>query len=259
MTHQKAGQLFTGPALYEPYSPWGVIGALVATAVATGVAVLVFFAAIAVWSASGASEPDIDEKAAAWASLAHPEGVALTAGTQIISLVALWLFARRGGRTNEVLQLSRPGPGWPTYLIGGLVLVAITGVLEFMMYTASKMDIFADTGWLREGLNSPYWWGTALIAVVLAPLWEELAFRGFLLSALAQTRLGFWGAALIANSLWTLLHWGYSAPGMISVFVAGLILSWLVWRTGSIKTPIAAHAIGNAVALAFTYTFAPVA
>jgi uncharacterized protein len=257
MTHPKPGQLFTGPALYEPYSPWGVIGALVATAVATGIAVLAFFAAIAAWSAMGVSEVDIDQKAAAWASLAQPEGVALTAATQMISLVALWLFARRGGRTAEVLQLSRPGPGWPTYLIGGLLLITITGALEYIMYTATKMDIFADTGWLREGLSSPYWWGTALIAVVLAPLWEELAFRGFLLSALAQTRLGFWGAAVISNTLWTMLHWGYSAPGLISVFVAGLIFSWLVWRTGSIKTPIVAHAIGNAAALVFTSAFGP--
>ena len=40
--------------------------------------------------------------------------------------------------------------------------------------------------------------GLALALLVVgigAPLSEELLFRGFLLSALARTRLGFWGAA----------------------------------------------------------------
>jgi membrane protease YdiL (CAAX protease family) len=41
------------------------------------------------------------------------------------------------------------------------------------------------------------------------------------------------------------------------VFVAGLILSWLVWRTGDVKPAIVTHAAGNAFALAFTYGFAP--
>lgn len=259
MNAPQTGALFTGPALYQPYSPWRVLGSLLATAVVAGAALVVFLLAIVAWSASGATDTDVDQRVAALSSLAQPDGVALAAGTQIVSLIVLWLFARRGGRPGDVLQLSRPGPGMPAYVTGGLLLVAITGALEYLMYTATKMDIFADTGWLRAGLASPYWWGTVIIAVVLAPLWEELTFRGFLLSALAQTRLGFWGGALISNTLWTLLHWGYSAPGMISVFVAGLIFSWLVWRTGSTKTSIAAHAIGNAVALAFASAFGPVA
>ena len=97
-----------------------------------------------------------------------------------------------------------------------------------------------------------------IVALVLAPVWEELAFRGFLQSALAKSRLGFWPAALVSNTIWTALHFGYSAAGLASVFLAGLMLFWLVWRTGSVRIAIVAHMVANAFALAFTYFFAPV-
>ena len=91
----------------------------------------------------------------------------------------------------------------------------------------------------------------ALLAGVLtvgAPLSEELVYRGFLLSALARTRLGFWGAALIATALWTALH-DYSAVGFAGVFMIGLLLSWLLWRTGSLWVAILCHALHNSLAL----------
>jgi membrane protease YdiL (CAAX protease family) len=62
---------------------------------------------------------------------------------------------------------------------------------------------------------------------------------------------------MLSNVLWTALH-AYSWAGVASVFLAGVILSWLVWRTGSIKPAIVAHAVGNLFALGFTYVFATV-
>ena len=121
------------------------------------------------------------------------------------------------------------------------------------MYVTTTFDIFADSKWLREGLQSPYWWGTMIIGVFFAPLWEELAFRGFLLSALAKTRLGYWGGGLISNALWTIIHWGYSWQGLASVFTAGLVLTWIMRRTGSIWAAIVAHAVANICALSIAY------
>jgi hypothetical protein len=97
----------------------------------------------------------------------------------------------------------------------------------------------------------------ALAAVILAPLWEELTFRGFLLSALAKSRLGYWPAAAISSGLWTLLHWGYSWPGLVSVFLAGIGLSWIMKRTGSMAAVVIAHSVINAFSLVIVYHFAP--
>jgi membrane protease YdiL (CAAX protease family) len=91
------------------------------------------------------------------------------------------------------------------------------------------------------------WLLAAAVIGIGAPLSEELLFRGFLLSALAQTRLGFWGAAAISSALWTALHAGYSAVGILEVFVIGLFFSWLLWRTGSLRVPIFCHAVYNSL------------
>jgi membrane protease YdiL (CAAX protease family) len=74
---------------------------------------------------------------------------------------------------------------------------------------------------------------------------EELLFRGFLLSALARTALGFWGAALVATLLWTAMHVGYSLTGIVEVFIIGMFFSWLLWRTGSLRVAIFCHALYN--------------
>jgi uncharacterized protein len=136
--------------------------------------------------------------------------------------------------------------------MGGLLVVAITALVELFLYMVLKYDYLADSKTIADGLKSPLWLGTVFMAVVLAPLWEELTFRGFLLSALAQTRLGFWPAALISNAIWTALH-AYSPAGIISVFTAGLVLSWLVWRSGSIRVPIIAHGFANLIAVGFAF------
>jgi membrane protease YdiL (CAAX protease family) len=70
-------------------------------------------------------------------------------------------------------------------------------------------------------------------------------FRGFLLGALAQTRLGFAGAALISTAAWTALHGGYSPMGLADVFANGLLFCWLLWRTGSLRVVILCHAVYN--------------
>ncbi len=256
-----SAELTHGPPRYDARSPWGVFMALAATALVALVPAIMAFVGVSFWAAyathSGLPGGDEADRLDAFSSLATPEGVGLVMATQLASLALVWGFASWRGARASVLQLKGERLSWRTYVMGALGLIVLTGALEFLLYTVFKFDIFADTAWLAEGLRSPLAWATVLIAVVLAPLWEELTFRGFLLAALAQTRLGFWGGALISNSLWTVMHGGYSWPGMVSVFVAGLVLSWLVWRTGSLKPAIFAHAAGNMAAVTFSYAFAP--
>ena len=94
----------------------------------------------------------------------------------------------------------------------------------------------------------PLWPLSLLIIAVLAPIAEELLFRGILLPALVRTQLGFWGAAVVSTLAWTLLHFTYSIAGMMLVFLLGMIFSWLYARTGSLRVPIFAHMANNAIA-----------
>jgi hypothetical protein len=81
------------------------------------------------------------------------------------------------------------------------------------------------------------------IAVVLAPLLEEVLFRGLLFPALRR-RLRFWPAALLTTAMFTGLHFtqtGTYWPAIEGIFICGLALAWLRERTGSLWPPIAFH------------------
>ena len=251
-------QLFSGPPRYTPSSPWGPWGALGALLLVLLGQLIGGIAVVAIYVfKNGGSNFDTQAGFEAMMSMATPIGVATMIASQIGSIVAVWLLAGRQGRRADVLQMHTPAASLSTCIAGGLLSILATGIVEIILYQVVKDNVQADTKFIADGLNSPMWWGTILIAVVFAPLWEELTFRGFLLSSLAQTRLGFWGAALISNALWTALHAQYGWAGIGSVFTAGLVLSWLVWRTGSIRAPIIAHGIANTAAAAFAYFYTP--
>ena len=84
--------------------------------------------------------------------------------------------------------------------------------------------------------------------VVIAPIAEELAFRGFLLRALAESRLGAAGAIVITAAVWASLHIEKSWLSMGATFFTGPAWGWLRWRTQSTLTTIAVHALNNVVA-----------
>jgi CAAX protease family protein len=79
--------------------------------------------------------------------------------------------------------------------------------------------------------------------VVLAPIFEELAFRG-LLFAVLRRRLSFLPAALLSASIFALAH-GYGWIGFISVLWSGLLWAWVYEKTGSLIPGMMAHALNN--------------
>jgi membrane protease YdiL (CAAX protease family) len=79
-------------------------------------------------------------------------------------------------------------------------------------------------------------------AVAMAPLIEEIAFRGLLYRAWAES--WGWAPAMVASSaLFGLFHTSF-----IAAFTSGLFYVCLYRRTGTLVAPLIAHAIGNGVA-----------
>lgn len=82
-----------------------------------------------------------------------------------------------------------------------------------------------------------------ILIVVLAPIAEELMFRGWIFTGLR--RFGF-GLALWGSSvLFALAHWGGSFFYSLAILPIGLILGVLRERTGSVLTTSAFHALYN--------------
>jgi uncharacterized protein len=163
---------------------------------------------------------------------------------------AWWLAARRGGIRREVLALRPARGGWKMYLIAILVMIAVTTAFNLFRLFVLKHDIYADLKLLAPMFRQPLWPLSFLIVAVGAPLAEEWLFRGFLQSALARSRIGFIGGAIVATLIWTALHY-YSVPGMILVGLLGVLFSWMLWWSGSLRVPIAAHAVNNTIACVY--------
>ncbi len=89
-------------------------------------------------------------------------------------------------------------------------------------------------------------WGYVSIGL-LAPLSEELVFRGTILkSLLSSSRLSTWGAIAISAVLFALIH--MNPAQMPHAFIIGLLLGWMYYRTGSILPGIAYHWVNNSAA-----------
>jgi len=163
----------------------------------------------------------------------------------IAILLTLCASALFGGRVRDVLALRSPGPPL-IYLRAVLLMAVLQLVVSAVQYTLLPQDMYADLRPFVDLFGKQ--WAFALLVVGLgAPLSEELLFRGFLLSALARSRVGFAGGALITSALWTALHVGYSLAGIVEVFTIGLFFCWLLWRTGSLLVPIFCHGLYNAL------------
>jgi membrane protease YdiL (CAAX protease family) len=236
------GGLFRGAAAYAARTPWSAGRALLATTAIVGLSIAVGLAAL--WLLRGGTTH---------IGLGGPRGAADdTAGLHLfamwqLAVVVLTLFASRlfGGRITEVLALKPSAGGWRSYVGAVLLLALLQTVLSAVQYATRSGDLYVDLRPFVDLVRGPNWGLAATVIGLGAPLSEELLFRGFLLSALAKTRLRFWGGAILASGFWTVLHAGYSAVGVLEVFLVGLLFSWLLWRTGSLRVPIFCHAVYN--------------
>ena len=83
-----------------------------------------------------------------------------------------------------------------------------------------------------------------LLAVVAAPLGEEIAFRGMLYNALRQ-RMAFLPAALFQAMVFALYH-PYGVQGRVAVATMGFALALLYECRETLVVPIALHSLINA-------------
>ncbi len=172
----------------------------------------------------------------------------LTLQSMIIALV-LAAAGMRGARRRDVLSLG-PLPSARQLIASVLLMAAIFVPFDLIVMQLARQDAVEDMKPFLGLMRSPAAPLFALVIAVGAPLSEELLFRGFLLSALSDSRFGFFGAALFTTVAWVALHAGYSGLGLGEVFLAGLYFSWLLWRTGNLWVPILCHALYNTASLA---------
>jgi membrane protease YdiL (CAAX protease family) len=93
--------------------------------------------------------------------------------------------------------------------------------------------------------------GYAVLTCFVAPICEEIFFRGFVFTTFAR-RLGpAWGA-VIAGGIFGLIHAPNPVLGLIALGVLGVALCLLYWTTQSIIPCMALHALNNSISFGAT-------
>lgn len=136
---------------------------------------------------------------------------------------------------------------WKTFLVWlGLTVVALL-LYHLFAWIAEPQNVASYYLQIYRGTPNPllFW----LAIVVVAPLFEEVFFRGFMYRGLATSRLGVPGAIAITSLVWAVIHAQYQPLLMGVVFLLGLFFGIARARTGSVLLTAGLHMAFNAVAV----------
>ena len=196
--------------------------------------------------------------AVASAALGLPEFVALllnVAGLWTGLLGACWLASRRYGsgniRHDYGLEFSGADVGWGIVASLAARFAGAIAIIPFLF--GSRRFLGTNQGVFGEVDDSvPAFVVFAVIAVVGAPLVEELFFRGLLLRSLT-TAVGIAGAVVIQALLFGLAHvsplLGLANLSVVTIItVAGVVFGITAWKR-RVATSVAAHSFFNLVAV----------
>lgn len=159
-----------------------------------------------------------------------------------------WLAVRKYGAGWDTLGFRRFDAG--ALGVGcGLMLVSVLFNLVYSAFLAvfglrtqpDLVPIFAE-------LSSPWW--LLLAGIIVAPVVEELFFRGFLFAGLAK-RYSWLKSAAISSALFALIH--LQPTAIVPIFILGYIFAYLYRRSGSIWPAVLMHASTNALGLGAAY------
>lgn len=134
-------------------------------------------------------------------------------------------------------------------LLPGVVLATLGLALLAAELDTWIQEFFPAPEWVMEIFRRALEYHTALefagvfaFLVVVAPLTEELLFRGLFLSRILERhspRAAVVGSA-VCFGVFHILPWQ-----AVTAALMGLFLGWLLLRSGSIAVPITAHAVFN--------------
>lgn len=156
------------------------------------------------------------------------------------ALIALGLLFKRPSHAVRVLGLTPP-----------IHARAVLGMFSLLMLMDQMLRWTIGAGGISEpggglSLGDAGMWGlifAILSACLLAPLAEELLYRGVLFRSL-WNRIGPGPGALISAAVFAVLHF-YDGYGLASVWIFGFSCALLYAGTGSLATVIALHVLYN--------------
>lgn len=159
-----------------------------------------------------------------------------------IAIFGMWYYARYGGEYLPSLKKT----------FHPLMIAAIVILVPGTQFAAGYLVSFASIirpDWLEQynqlfetsGINDTTFL-TVLYSVILAPICEELIFRGVTMRC-ARKALPFWLANIMQAALFGLFHLNWIQG--IYAFALGIVLGYVCERGGSIYYSMGLHFLFN--------------
>ena len=156
--------------------------------------------------------------------------------TLVIFLKTKWTPLTRG------YLLSKP---WGTLLWVALFSLGTIIPLSFL-YEQLGIEMDENTQQIITSMMKEPW---GYVAVgILAPLAEEVVFRGAILRTLLgiMSKKNHWVAIMISAAIFGVVH--ANLAQFINALLMGLLLGWMYYRTGSLVPGILLHWVNNTMA-----------
>lgn len=136
-----------------------------------------------------------------------------------------------------------PFRGMIACLLSGPVLAIGVGLIGYLIHTPTiKLPMFDQM--LTDRSTTILF---AAFVVIIGPLCEELAFRGFLMP-LVMRSLGAYGGIVLTAALFGAMHgyeYEWSWRHMLLISIVGVVLGWVRYDTGSTAGSTFMHATFN--------------
>ncbi len=124
-----------------------------------------------------------------------------------------------------------------------IIFIGLMFISELLTFSLGKPLVPEFVTTLYSSTDSLF---LLLIAIVIAaPIFEELFFRGFIITGLSSTFMGPIGAIVLSSIAWAAIHIQYDLYLITTIFIFGLVLGYVRLKTNSVLLTIGLHSFMN--------------
>jgi len=175
----------------------------------------------------------------------------IVSGVICIPLILWFTKLRKNISVKNYIGFKEPSKGeWIKWLLILAAFLFLSDIFSFILQKPVVPPFMVDAYKTASSLPA-----LLFAIIIVAPIFEEIFFRGFLFQGIRYSRLGPMGAIGITSFFWAIIHLQYDLYGIATVFVMGLLLGTVRLKTDSIYLVMVMHSLGSLVATVETAVY----
>lgn len=173
-------------------------------------------------------------------------------GCALLLAMSVFIIRLSGGSLRQYLAIKSFSAATAVGMIGLLLIFMIVSQALTYMLDMAPLN-FVDP--LYQSVSSV--WLLVFAMVVVAPIYEEVIFRGILWSAIAEqldtvshpAHRGAIVASIVTSLIFAIIHVQYGIYEISTIIVLALIFCYARIKSGSLLLPIVLHIVNNGAAM----------